>query len=71
MTKGQRAGETPIGVNVQSNLFVMDHIKILYLSLCHIKLINLKKFFSAPVNRLMINQCAMDHITLNNYYEKY
>ena len=85
MTKGQRAGDTPIGVDVlegksyywctcgksRKQPSVMDHIKILHLNLYNIKLTNLKKFFSALANKLMISQCVTGHITLNNLNEEY
>jgi CDGSH-type Zn-finger protein len=85
MTKGQRAGDTPIGVDVLEG-------KSYYWCTCgksakqpfcdgshkdtpfkpfHIKLTNLKKFFSVLANKLMISQCVTGHITLNNLNEKY
>ena len=79
MTKGQRAGETPIGVDVvegksitgahaakvQNNLSVMVHTKIRLLNLYLTKQNSLKKFFSVLANKQMINQYAMDHIIQN------
>ena len=77
MTKGQRAGDSDqsllklkkinliIGVHVekvQSNLFVMDHIKVQNLHLWHTRLKKLKKCFFVLVNKLTINHlCDGSH----------
>mgnify|MGYP001286162010 CR=1 FL=1 len=80
MTKGKRAGDAPIGINVLEG-------KSYYWCTCGLsskqpfcdgshkdtafkplpyKADQSKKVFFVLVNKLMINQYAMDHITLNN-----
>ena len=80
MTKGQRAGDAPIGVDVLEGKSYYwcacgksskqpfcdgSHTKIRVLNLCLIKQNNLKKFFSALANKQMISQCVTDHIIQN------
>ena len=76
MTKGERAGESAIAVEVEKDKsyywcscgksakqpFVMDHIKIQILHLWHTRLKKLKNVFFVLVNKLTISHFVMDHI---------
>ena len=85
MAKPERAGDAPIGVDVVEGKSYYwcacgksskqpfcdgSHNGSEFGPLTY-KQISLKKFFSVLVNKLKINLCAMDHITLNKEYEKY
>ena len=79
MQKGERAGDTPIGVDVLkvnliigvvvekvlNNHFVTDHIMDQNLDQSLIKLIKQKKFSSALVSKLRILRYVMDLTTKN------
>ena len=66
MSKGQRAGESAIAVEVEEGKSVMAHIKELNLILLYIKLKQPKKCFFVLVNKLTINPFVTVHITKSN-----
>ena len=85
MIKGKRAADTPIGINVlEGNSYYWcacglskkqpfcdgSHKETTFKPLLF-KADQSKKIFFALANKLMISQCVMDHIMLNNFYEKY
>ena len=85
MIKGNRAADTPIGINVlEGNSYYWctcglskkqpfcdgSHKGTAFKPLLF-KADQSKKVFFVLANKLMISQCVMVHIMLNNFYEKY
>ena len=86
MIKGKRAADTPIGINVlEGNSYYWctcglskkqpfcdgSHKGTTFKPLLFKADQSKKVFFFVLANKLMISQCVMDHIMLNNFYEKY